>query len=385
MRTQNHKLYIPPSRRDVQARFKEIGFEEPFSHDLVKDIANAYSYVMQGDPVTDCFVDSGNQYTQAVHKLLESVDFNSLTGISPLEKAASLVANLSKIDSTGVSTDGEGESLPIFDNNSSDDIQEKLEQVQEDVQSIKDAGEIAAHSMDVNCVEAMDKYNLRKNEGFLENLAMLNSKEFLQASKVTKKVSNRRMSEYSQVSNLSNFSAIGMPTYKYKLATKQLNVRVRKQANVQSLFLLIDDSGSMKSRDKNSLLKALLVNRLQAVADGKAILYIATFIGNMSKEIITIDSKEKAIQFARWFPRQSGGDTNVERAVQSACELIKSGRINGQAIKGENPEIVVINDGEDHVNEFTPGIKTHGIILGQDNEGMEDMVKKSGGEFKRFL
>ncbi len=385
MRTKNHKLYIPPSRQDVQSRFCEIGFTKPYSHDLVKDIANAYSYVMQGEPVANCFVDSGNKYTQAVHNLLENTDFSKLSGRSPLEKAASLICNLTKITKTGRSRGGESNTLPIFEKNSSEEIQKKLEKIQEDVEAVREAGEVATHSMDVNCVEAIDKYDLRKNEGFLENLAMLNSKEFLQASKVTKKVFNRRMSEYSQVSNLSNFSAIGMPTYKYKLATKQLNVRVRKQANVQSLFLLIDDSGSMDSSSKNSMLKALLVNRLQAVADGKAVLYIATFVGDMSEEIITIDSKEKALRYSKWFPRQCGNNTNVEQAVMSACKVIQSGKINGKEILGENPEIVVINDGDDDVGNFTPSIKTHGIILGQDNEGMKKMVNISGGEYKRFL
>lgn len=385
MRTQNHKLYIPPTREDVQSRFREIGFNKPYSHDLVKDIANAYSYIMQGEPVTDCFLDSDNQYTQAVHNLLENTDFNKLSGTSPLEKAASLICNLTKIAKTGRSRGGEGETLPIFDKNSSEEIQEKLDKIQEDVEAVREAGEIAAHSMDVNCVEAMNSSDLSRNRDFLENLAMLNSKKFLQASKVTKKIFNRRMSEYSQVSNLSNFSTVGMPTYKYKLATKQLNVRVRKQANVQSLFLLIDDSGSMDSHEKREMLKALLVNRLQAVHDGKAVLYIATFIGDMSNEIITIDSKAKAIKFANWFPRLSGGNTNVEQAVKSACKVINSGKINGQPIKGENPEIVVINDGEDDVDNFTPSIKTHGIILGQDNNMMKRMIEKSGGEYKRFL
>jgi len=176
-----------------------------------------------------------------------------------------------------------------------------------------------------------------------------------------------------------------MPTYKYKLASKQLNVRVRKQANVQSLFLLIDDSGSMDCDDKNNMLQALLVNRLQAVADGKAVLYIATFVGDMSDKIITVDSKAKAIKYANWFPNLNGGNTNVRQAVKSACKIIQSGKINGQPIKGENPEIVVINDGDDYVDDFTPSIKTHGIILGQDNDGMKQMINKSGGEYKRFL
>jgi hypothetical protein len=385
MRTKNHPLYIPPSREDVQTRFREIGFTKPYSHDLVKDIANAYSYIMQGNNVTDCFVDSGNKYTQAVHNLLENTDFSKLSGRSPLEKAASLICNLTKIRNTGRSRGGEGETLPIFEKNSSEEIQEKLEKIQEDVEAVREAGEIAAHSMGVNCVESMDRYDLKRNKGFLDNLALLNSKKFLQASKVTKKVFNRRMSEYSQVSNLSNFSSVGMPTYKYKLASKQLNVRVRKQANVQSLFLLIDDSGSMDCDDKNNMLQALLVNRLQAVADGKAVLYIATFVGDMSDKIITVDSKAKAIKYANWFPNLNGGNTNVRQAVKSACKIIQSGKINGQPIKGENPEIVVINDGDDYVDDFTPSIKTHGIILGQDNDGMKQMINKSGGEYKRFL
>jgi hypothetical protein len=385
MRTRNHNLYIPPSRRDVQAKFTELGFDRAYSIDLVRDIANAYSYVMQGEPVTDSFVDSGNQYTQAVHNLLESTDFNSLSGVSPLEKAASLVYNLSKIDNTGRSRDGEGSALPIFDNNSSKEVNEKLQKIQEDVHQVKEAGEIAKHSLNVDFAEQVDKYDLRENGEFLDNLALLNSKPFLQASKITKKVLNKRMSQYSQVSNLSNFSAIGMPTYKYKLATKQLNVRVRKQANVQSLFLLIDDSGSMDSTEKTDMLRALLVNRLQAVYDGKAVLYIATFIGDMSDEVLVIDSKSKAKKYSTWFPRLSGGGTNVEQAVKSACEMIKRGMINGHPIKGENPEIVVINDGDDEVNDFTPSFKTNGIILGQDNNGMAEMVRKSGGTYKRFL
>ena len=307
MRTINHKLYIPPTRRDIQNRFRDIGFNQPYSYDFVKDIANAYSHVMHGNSVEQSFIESDNKYTKGVHNLLRNVDFDSLTGISPLEKAASLICMLSKIDSTGESGDPDGDSIPIFDNKSDDTISEEMEKCKEDVKGCRDVGEIAKEMYGMHVPEAAKTYKINEFKDFLNKLALLDSKSFLQTKRVSKKVFSKRMSEYSQISNLTNFSAVGMPTYKYKLATKQLNVRQRKQANKQSLFLLIDDSGSMSDHEKREMLRALLCNRLQAVYDGKAILYIGLFESRLYNKIHVIDSKDKAKEFSTWFPELNGG------------------------------------------------------------------------------
>jgi len=387
MRTKSHKLYLPSSRREVQQRFKEIGFKGAFSHNLVHDIANAFSYVMQGEPVQNSFVETDEPYHQNIQNFIAGIDFNKLSGKSPLEKASAAIALLSDGNGDVTEEDGEGTPIPIFSNNSAEKLNKKMEKRQEDVQQIREAGEAAQHFLKAGkCPESKVKSLSRKENKILEYLAVLNSKGSIKSQKILATTENIQMTEHGQISRLANFSSMGMPTFNYKFATKQLIVKKNKVANKQSLFLLIDDSGSMDESKKRRWLQALLLNRLQAVIDGKAELYITTFIGDIDEfDTIKASTKEEALKLIDWFPELGGGNTNVERAVKSACKCIQKGFIGNHKIKGENPQIVVINDGEDDIGDFKPSIITHGFILGQDNEGMKRMIESGKGEYKRLL
>jgi len=286
MRTQPHPLYIPSDRRGVQQRFKEIGFKGAFSHDLVHDIANGFSYVMQGEPVQNSFVETDEPYHQNIQNFIAGIDYSKLSGKSPLEKASAAIALLSADDEDATKERGgeEGSPIPIFSNNSAKELNKKMEKMQEDVEQIREAGEAAQHYLKANKCPEVKVASLSKGDvRVLEYLAVLNSKGSIKSQKILATTKNIQMDEYGQIGRLANFSAMGMPTFNYKFATKQLIVKKNKVANKQSLFLLIDDSGSMDERKKVSWLRALLLNRLQAVIDGKAILFNTTFIGDIDE------------------------------------------------------------------------------------------------------
>ena len=197
------------------------------------------------------------------------------------------------------------------------------------------------------------------------------------------------MNEFGQVGRLSNMSQIGMPTFNVKLAQKALQVRDVEQAAKQILIFLIDISGSMSCYDKISWIKALMHNRLTAVKAGDAELFVVPFeMKAFLDKVTAVRTAEEAIRLGGlgWYPEICGGDTDVEEAVRQVCNSIDRGNIGGHALNGVKPEIVVINDGQDDVDpSFCPKYKTHGFILGRDNDGMKGMIKNCGGLYERFL
>lgn len=173
-----------------------------------------------------------------------------------------------------------------------------------------------------------------------------------------------------------------MPTFDYKFATQQLIVKRQVQGRKQTLFYIIDDSGSMAAQEKVAWVKALTINRLEAVYDGKAELMIGWFITDLDyTNIQYIRNKTEAKRFydRKFYGRFNGGNTNVEQAVKTAIDVMQ------KLAQVTKPEIVVINDGEDLVNNFKPSVRVHGFILGRDNITMQKMCGVSGGTYTRYL
>lgn len=411
-RTKPHKSYAEPSRLDIQARFQEIGFEKAYSYDLVRDLANAYSHVKTGGIVSDSFVnfqekmgeiptdpeekeayDKRVKYHSNVQTFLNSVDFDSYSGGSPLQKAASIVTALSSQE--GGEGGDEGEPLPIFQESSSDEIQEKTERMDEDVrltlEANKDASKYIFNPDNKSPEVALASMSDEQRE-LLARLALLGDRGAIKSRKTSAVQTIKQMSEYSDIARISNLTAMGMPTFGYKFATKQLTVRKPKQSSKQLLVVLIDDSGSMDTTEKVKWVKALILDRCNAVCEGKAELYLVPFERcSCFSSTIKLSSKEEVKTFLKeqwgYFPSFHGGGTNIQRSLEETCEAITAKRIGKYELKGlDNPQIVIMNDGQDEVNpDQTPKYTSHAFILGEDNEDMEKMISNSGGVYERFL
>lgn len=385
-RTIPHRNMIKYSRTDIVDSFRSVGFKKPFSVDLARDVMNTYSHISMGEKAENAFNTPKNEYETNIQNFLSQLDFNSFSGNSPLEKAIAVIASLSDIDG-GEGDESEGEPLPIFTD--SDSTSKSISEMQEDIEAKRKAGEAAPHTFNSSggMVELIDKLSNSQIK-MLDKLSILDSNSGIKSQIVGKKREMTQMTEYSEISRMSNLSGLVMPTFNYKFATKQMIIRKDRQQQKQLLVLLIDVSGSMNRRNKKDWVRAILTNRYEAVIAGKAELYISTFLKDVSEDFIRIHDK-KSVDYAinNSFLKFNGMNTNIENALKSTISMIKSKKLGKHTINHlANPQIVVMNDGEDEVDdEYTPEIITNAFILGTDNDEMKTIVENSGGIYTRFL
>lgn len=504
--TKPHFQYHSPFKEDVSYYFGQRNFKRDYSYDFVRDVANAYSYVLAGKIAEDSFVPTNDPYNLKVQKYIANIDWDVYSGDTPLQKALAIVtalANLTKnqsckikkpkekteqekkeekekqeqkakdakekkekadkekkekgdksdeqkgldepedsdengddegqeqgddgsdgdeqdgLDGKPSDQDGDGDGDPSDEKGegkgkgkgddsdeaegdemetfggaggSGQDIENMVRKLNKMMSDFKELEKSSAkyvfnpmNDAPENLVNTFDSNQMK----ILENMAILSSRGKIKSRKKALSQKISPMSEYGEVAAMTNISNIALPTFGYKFATKQVLVKQAQQANKQMLVLLIDDSGSMNCSEKINWIWALLYNRLDAVIANKAVLYIGMFLNRLDEtNIIKVENKADAMRLIKrkWFPRLGGGGTDIGHAVETACAAIKRGKFGGHDLKGEKPEIVVINDGQDHVNaSYKPDVITHGFILGDDNDGMKGMIKNCGGHYERFL
>lgn len=193
---------------------------------------------------------------------------------------------------------------------------------------------------------------------------------------------SKQMNDYSQVTKVSKTSMM-MPDFKQRLAKKELTVKLKVKpiAKKQSLFMLLDDSGSMNSEPKQMHVRAVLLNRLESVIAGKSELRFSLFESQRYgfKLVKTLD-EAKALFKDISARRPSGGGTHIGRVLQETInELVKDKTLHGH-------EIMIVNDGDDFVNpeeiDFK-GVKIHVVILGTDNPNLKKIAEASGGFYNK--
>jgi uncharacterized protein with von Willebrand factor type A (vWA) domain len=409
IRTHSNKRYISPNHYEVCERFKEIGFTLPYSYDLAVDLANAYSFVMAGEHPSNAINslsldDFSNypeekaqellEYNQNVQRFINGINWGSYSGYTPLEKAASVIAMLSAQaeDAQDASGDeSEGTPLPIFSNKKGEEM---AKQINEEVENLPPIDAFTESALDKfldikGSTKEVRSANIPKNKlNLVKKLALLGNRGKIKAIRTSAKTSPQRMSEYGEATRLNSMSSVGLPTYGYKLATKQLVVKKPQQSAKQMLIVLMDISGSMNDSAKQEWVKALLLNRLDAVLKNEAELIVIPFAAEIYPEDtwVFVTTKAQAAKKAIDLRKSnlfsfSGGGTNVQRASEQTEELISRKKFGSKDF-----QIVIMNDGEDSVDaNYKPKVKTHAFILGKDNAGLKSVVESTGGLYERFL
>jgi uncharacterized protein YqcC (DUF446 family) len=413
-RTQSHSKYFSPSRDETRARFQELGFKLPYSYDLVVDLANAFSFVMEGENPANSIKElsledlSGNykseeemnkalNYHQNVQRFVSSLNYEAFTGRTPLEKAANVIAMLSSQEggqSPDESSEGDETPLPIFMEGkvNPEQIAQKLE---EEVDNIPPIDAFSESAMDKflnvsGATREVRRANIPRHKlGLLNKIALLGDRGKIKAARTSAKANPTQMTEYAQVSRLNSLTSAGMPNFNYKLATKQLVVKNSQQSTKQMLICLVDESSSMDSIQKQEWLTALFLNRIDAVLKNKAELVIIPFgteiydqsqwivIRNKKQGIDAIEMLKKKTNFFNY----GGGSTNVSMAIQQTEQAVKDGKMGANL----SYQIVIMNDGNDSIGDYKPKIVTNAFILGQDNKDLKAMVEATGGLYERFL
>lgn len=478
-RTRSSPRYKTPSNIEIEYTMCYIGYSEgEYSPDLVRDIANAYSYYDMGLDIKDSLLDIDDtipnsstlteeelkealEYNKKVQEFIKNIDYSLFKSDSPLVAAATILYSVNqnkKQKDSGKNKEKEdekdnklrqlqqqiqqkkkeedqqqenkknksdqknnecenpsqGKSGDPQQNESGDPVESFAQEVKEKfLKDSKDENEVAystikhneiiekylpfrkgaigrllGENVDANMIRVVDLDEEKLQ--ILNNLSLIGDRGDIEAIATPIKKKLKIMREYSQVTSLQSLIDIKHPLFKAKLATKDLIIAEKQQRRKQTLILLIDDSGSMSDYLKVCWVKTLLYNRLEAVIKNKAELYIITFEAeadiNSIKIIKTAKDAEKLIQ-SGWMPRFNGGGTDIAYSIQQVSQCIKNKRFGAHVIDTiENPQMVVINDGQDAIRDMTkPNYIVHSFILGQDNKDLEKFVKKSGGTYTRFL
>lgn len=429
-RTTPFKNYIKPGKKLVHQVAKEVKFENNYSYDFIKDIANYLSY--PGEKKEEAFtlpsswdikVDSKKfsnkkeereekdkiiDYHKNVQRFIKEMNFNKVTGETPLEKAFNTVSMLSKIENHKNGQENNGHQLPIFQKKNNNELKRTTEELLEKMELIEKIkpGSFMEKALGLENTEGLlagVKANKLKKEYLilLNKISLFNSYGKIAAKKKIKVEENEfskekkylQISKYSEISKVSILHSL-MPTFDYKFITKQLSREkgVNVEESKQCLVLLIDDSGSMQETEKIQWIKALLLNRCEEVSKGNAELYICTFEVELDPNWIVVRTKEEALdvwnKFRRYFQLERGG-TNMQKSIEQAIKIINSGKIPTEKgiieIERVRPQICIINDGQDHIEKgWIPSIETHGFILEGSHGGMRKFCTRSGGTYQEF-
>jgi uncharacterized protein with von Willebrand factor type A (vWA) domain len=152
-----------------------------------------------------------------------------------------------------------------------------------------------------------------------------------------------------------------------KLLRKELLVRDYQSRRLkrQSLYLLIDVSGSMQGKKNIYASGVALALVRQAISEGST--YFLRFFDDSPGQVIKVKTKEDAQKLCDTLVRNpySGGGTSIQSAILAAIDDIHKAPEDF-----EKSEIMVITDGEDRVSinkEALKNIKVHSTIIDGSN------------------
>jgi hypothetical protein len=194
----------------------------------------------------------------------------------------------------------------------------------------------------------------------------------------------RKMNSYSQVVDADLYQ-FGMPDFNLKFAQKDLmcNLKVEKTDHKQKIICMIDSSSSMTEGLKHEWLATILLDRLRYAAKEEAELFILTYRGTVEKSWHVFD-KKSAMSFWRTYDYYTAScTTEVGKCINYVDEQVKSGDFMGMGVdlSQENPEILVIGDGNDGIDKSFE-YKTNTItLMDRINKDLKKLCLKTGGKY----
>lgn len=440
-RTSPPATYLSPSAEEMREVAARVGLKS-FAKDLVVDLCNlaaggkisppsSYRQLVQErveerlpapDPKNGWLLNGRHthdrqvvvfdgleksmRYHQNVCDFLQTVDFTKFPGQSPLEQAMNLLKLLTK-KKGGESGSGEGDLLPIFtDNDQSEKIGEELNQLMDEIDSLSDdERELLDPDQDAGSGEknggddGLQKMKLAEDMLRGKDLMLQISRNLDKLTRMQVRRSKKQepdpageeirqrpiahLGELNKITKSSWAMRQASPAYfMYQAVTGALPVRERVTTieKKQLLYIIIDCSGSMGSGQRIFKAGGILMNRLKAVIEGEAELFVRLFDTSLKQEYHA-GTPAEAIELIKHFTEKnySGGSTDI-----SGCARAAQSRIDEIVAEGAHyrPELVVITDGDDKINLTTKdfaGTKVHAFVVEKSNSPLTDLAVKTGG------
>lgn len=445
LRTRPSPHYLTPTHEEMRGASEKVGLKR-YSPSLLADLANIRSggeilspdswrsaverqvadslrpeksgnYSLANGSETKSFVEAAVakvetavKYHSRVCDFLRALKWNGVPGNTPLEQSANLLKLLSA--KKGGEPSGEGETLPIFEEDAGDKTARELADVLDEVESLdKDEKDLLDPDEKENTNpptagsgQGESLHKMRIAEDFLSDRG---KREMLRISRQLDTLSRMRVARETKftpdpegddvrnraIKNLGEVSRMAKPgwaTYQksrtyfwYQAVSGQLNVRERgiRSERKQLLYIIIDCSGSMEDTP-NRIPRAcgVLMNRLKAVLKGDAELYFRFFDTRLHEEnhVSTSEEAKRAMEIVRNGSFSGGGtaiDSCARKALERIAEITKSG-------KHHKPELVIVSDGGDSVRLVPTDLgetKLHAFLVECDNRPLTDLAIKSGG------
>lgn len=157
-----------------------------------------------------------------------------------------------------------------------------------------------------------------------------------------------------------------------------------RRAKKQLLFLVVDGTGSMLWDGAVSASRAagVVMNRLQAVIDGDAEVYVRFFDRNLRQAEYHAHNAESARELMRTVsdPAQYGGgdtvfDTTLDASSRRVHQLMESGNLR-------EPELVFVTDGAAPIPDVSVlrSVKMHVVQVGpHEVPELSELARQSGG------
>lgn len=416
-RTKPHQFFITPTFEEIQNAVPKNKGKLKVSFNLVQDIFNVLSfeyydedkkqglkdlrsinyYKMFEDETSirqEKLIKNQKRMDYNIQEFLVEFDFLSINGKEPLEKAVNTVLALAKLQfkKTNGSVNGTSDDiLPIFTDDETESVSEELQNF---LDSFKDLSDEVCQILELNknstksILELNDEVSLiMEISRKLKKLAKFQTTTGIKFSPVVSAKTSKRtnMTNLGQISKVNPKVYLGMNKdyLNYKLATKSISIKEKGefQSNKQLLYMMIDKSGSMAVKNRITVAKAILLNRLEAVAKGNAVLYFSFFDGTVSQEFKAETKEEAKDLFGKLVRNEfNGGSTNIDFAIKTAVQRIKE--IKQDQNNLVKPEICIVTDGDDTVmtkKEVLDGLTLHAFLVGGTNKKLLELAEKTGG------
>lgn len=177
------------------------------------------------------------------------------------------------------------------------------------------------------------------------------------------------------------------PRLRMKRAVEgELNVRDphTRRNKKQLLYIVVDGSGSMMWDGAASASRAagVVLNRLQAVIDGDAEVYVRFFDSSLrAKEYHAknIESARELMQVVSDPNQYIGDDTVFTSTLDRACTRVQTLMQLGHL---KEPELVFVTDGVATIPSVSvlKGVKMHAVQVGEEEvTALSELARKSGG------
>lgn len=347
-------------------------------------------------------------YNRRVTEFVDSLNYDSAPGSTPLQKAVAILAMLSKMK--GGSGSGEGQPLPIFSSEAADpasdinEVMDIVESMTEEEREMLEKATGAANQNNPDLKEAQIAQEMADPEGarlILEVSRTLDRFTRLQVRRQRKVEADPEGSEVRQrpIKGLHELQKVPATAWAarqqnpgyflYQAVSGQLPVRERvtRVERRQAIYIALDGSGSMFG-SRHLLATGVVMNRLKAVLSGDAVVYLSVFDASSSR-VRVASTPEEAHALIRDFTKGSfsGGGTDIAGAVKFAHKFIEEQVASGAMLY--RPEVVVLTDDDNSAKGVKPsdipGTRVHGFAMESKNPELAKLAAGTGGVmFEQF-